>query len=131
MNPEYPIVSQNAAGVVTRALPPRDPTAHTHDASVISSGTLADARIPSSIPRVTFETVSQSLGSHPHTINYSSGQISSIVYTLPGPTTITKTINYTGDRVTSIVLSGATPSGISLTKTLTYTGDNLTGVSYS
>jgi hypothetical protein len=79
----------------------------------------------------TFETVNRNLASYPHAINYTSGRISSIVYTLPGPTTITKTINYTGDRVTSIVLSGATPSGISLTKTITYTGDNITGVAYS
>jgi ABC-type uncharacterized transport system substrate-binding protein len=79
----------------------------------------------------TFETVNRNLASYPHAINYTSGRISSIVYTLPGPTTITKTINYTGERVTSIVLSGATPSGISLTKTITYTGDNITGVSYS
>lgn len=78
-----------------------------------------------------FETVSQSLSAFPAAISYSSGRISSIVYTLPGPTTITKTINYTGDRVTSIVLSGATPAGISLTKTITYTGDNITGIAYS
>jgi hypothetical protein len=79
----------------------------------------------------TFETVSQSLSALPQTITYSSGRISTIVYTLPNNSTITKTINYTGDKVTSIVLSGATPSGIQLTKTLTYTGDNITGVSYS
>jgi hypothetical protein len=79
----------------------------------------------------TFETVNRNLSAYPHAINYASGRISSIVYTLSGPTTITKTINYTGDRVTSIVLSGATPSGISLTKTITYTGDNITGVAYS
>lgn len=85
---------------------------------------------PGGLPN-TFETVSQSLGAYPATINYESDRISSIVYTLPGPTTITKTINYTGERVTSIVLSGATPAGISLTKTFTYTGDNITGISYS
>jgi hypothetical protein len=79
----------------------------------------------------TFETVAKSLGAFPYTINYTSGRVSSIVYTLPGPVTITKTINYTGTQVTSIVLSGATPSGIQLTKTLTYTGNNVTGVAYS
>jgi hypothetical protein len=78
-----------------------------------------------------FETVSKSLASFPYTITYSSGRISTIVYTLPNNSTITKTINYTGDKVTSVVLSGATPSGIQLTKTLTYTGDNITEVSYS
>lgn len=79
----------------------------------------------------TFETVSQSLGAYPATINYESDRISSIVYTLPNASTITKTINYTNERVTSIVLSGATPAGISLTKTFAYTDDNITGVSYS
>jgi hypothetical protein len=46
MNPEYPIVSQNAAGVVSRALSTREPTSHTHDASETVSGTFAIARIP-------------------------------------------------------------------------------------
>jgi hypothetical protein len=79
----------------------------------------------------TFESVSQNLKTYPSTINYTSNKVTSIVYTLPGATTITKTINYTGDKITSIVLSGSTPSGITLTKTLSYTSNNLTGVSYA
>lgn len=43
---------------------------------------------------------------------------------------ITKTLNYTGEKLTSIVLSGNTPNGISLTKTLSYTGDSLTNITY-
>jgi len=101
------------------------------DASAINAGTLADARLSANIPRVTFETVSQSLNAYPHAINYTTGRITSIVYTLPNASTITKTINRTGDKITTIVLSGATPSGISLTKTFTYTGDNITGIAYS
>jgi hypothetical protein len=132
MNPEYPIVTQNADGTITRDLPARTPATHNQSWATITSTptTLAGYGITNAVA-TTFETVSQSLGSFPHAINYSSGRISSIVYTLPGPTTITKTINYTGDRVTSIVLSGETPAGISLTKTFTYTGENITGVSYS
>ncbi len=80
---------------------------------------------------ITFETISKSLNSYPYSISYNSGKISTIIYTILGPTTITKTINYTGDKITSIVLSGSTPSGISLTKTFTYTSDNITGVAYS
>jgi hypothetical protein len=77
-----------------------------------------------------FETVSKNLKSWNATLNYTSGALTSIVYT-DGTDTITKTLNYTGGVLTSIVLSGDTPGGISLTKTFTYTGDNLTGVAYS
>jgi hypothetical protein len=51
------------------------------------------------------------------TISYASGVI--------------KNFAYTGDDLTSITLSGATPDGIDLIKTLTYAGGNLTGVTYS
>lgn len=75
-----------------------------------------------------FETVSSNLSAYNYVINYNmSGDISSIVYS----NGITKTLNYTGDDITSIVLSGSTPSGISLTKTLTYTSGNVTGITYS
>lgn len=78
----------------------------------------------------TFETISKNLKSYPYTLNYTSGKLTSIVYTLPSGT-ITKTLNYTSEKLTSIVLSGDTPSGIDLTKTLAYTGDTLTGITYS
>lgn len=81
-------------------------------------------------PSNTYETVSKNLKAYPATINYSGTDITSIVYTLPSGT-ITKTLNFTGDQLTSITLSGSTPTGINLTKTLSYTGDNLTGISYS
>lgn len=44
---------------------------------------------------------------------------------------IVKTFEYTGDDLTRISLSGATPDGIDLVKTLTYSGGNLIGVTYS
>ena len=78
-----------------------------------------------------FESVSQNIKDYPHVINYADDKVSTIVYTLPGGFEVTKTLNYTGDKLTSIVLSGDTPSGINLTKTLNYTGDNLSSVSYS
>lgn len=75
-----------------------------------------------------FETVSANLSAYDYTINYNgSGDVSSIVYS----NGVTKTLNYTGTDVTSIVLSGSTPSGITLTKTLTYTSGDVTGISYS
>jgi len=78
----------------------------------------------------TFETVSKNLKGNPYTLNYTSGKLTSIVYTLPTGT-ITKTLNYTGEKLTSIVLSGNTPDGIKLTKTLSYTADLLTNITYS
>lgn len=78
-----------------------------------------------------FETVSKNLKSKPFVLNYTTGLLTSIVYTVGVGQTITKTLNYTGGVLTSIVLSGDTPSGISLTKTLNYTGSSLTSVSYS
>ena len=74
-----------------------------------------------------YETVSKNLSGVPFNLNYSSGLLTSVVYS----NGITKTFNRTGNKITSIVLSGATPSGIALTKTLGYTGDNLTSVGYS
>jgi hypothetical protein len=78
----------------------------------------------------TFESVSKNLNSWGYVLNYSSGILTSIVYTL-GPSTITKTLTYTSGLLTSIVLSGDTPSGITLTKTLNYTSGVLTSITYS
>jgi hypothetical protein len=75
--------------------------------------------------------VSKNLKQYPGTLNYSGGLLANIVYTTPGPDTITKTLNYTGGVLTSIVLSGNTPAGINLTKTLTYTSGSLTGFTYT
>lgn len=75
-----------------------------------------------------FETVSANLPSSDSTLNYNgSGDITSIVYS----NGVTKTFNYTGTDITSIVLSGSTPSGISLTKTLTYSSGDVTGIAYT
>ena len=78
----------------------------------------------------TFETISKNLKSYPASLNYTSGSLTSIVYTLPSGT-ITKTLNYVSGVLSSIVLSGNTPDGISLTKTLNYTAGQLLSISYS
>lgn len=78
----------------------------------------------------TFESISKNLKAYPYTLNYTSTLLTSIVYTIPA-WSITKTLNRTWDKITSIVLSWDTPSWIDLTKTLTYTGDALTSISYS
>lgn len=75
-----------------------------------------------------FETIAKNLASvdavlalngagDPGTITYANGVI--------------KTFNYTGDKLTSIVLSGALPPGIGTVKTLAYTGDDLADITYS
>jgi hypothetical protein len=79
----------------------------------------------------TFESVSKNLRQYDYALNYSSGVLTTIVYTVPSVGTITKTLNYTSSLLTSVVLSGSTPLGISLTKTLTYTSGVLTAVAYS
>ena len=78
----------------------------------------------------TFETVSKNIKAWDVTLNYTGGNLTSLVYSY-GANTITKTLGYTGDLLTSVVLSGNTPSGIDLTKTLIYTGDTLTSINYS
>jgi len=78
-----------------------------------------------------FETVSKNLKSYPYTLSYGVDGLSAITYDIGGGLSIVKTFNYTLSVLTSIVLSGDTPSGIELTKTLSYTGIDLTGVAYS
>tara|TARA_R110000744_G_scaffold94093_3_gene181659 strand:+ start:11352 stop:11780 length:429 start_codon:yes stop_codon:yes gene_type:complete len=77
-----------------------------------------------------YESVSKNIKSWSFTLNYISGSLNTITY-VNGANTITKTFNYTLGELTSIVLSGDTPSGIDLTKTLNYTTGNLTGVAYA
>lgn len=77
-----------------------------------------------------FETVSKNLSAYPFSLTYSGDDLTEIEYDLGG-SSIVKTFNYTLGALTSIVLSGSTPSGISLTKTFNYTGDDLTSVAYS
>lgn len=79
----------------------------------------------------TFESVSKNLRQYNYTLNYSSGVLTTIVYTIPSVGTITKTLNYSSGVLTSVVLSGSTPASIQLTKTLTYTLGVLTSVAYS
>jgi hypothetical protein len=88
-----------------------------------------DSRVVNAIGN-TFETVAKNLRSFPATPTYSGALISSVGYNT-GSGTITKTVNRTGNQITSIVLSGATPSGIQLTKTIARSGNQVTGITYS
>lgn len=79
----------------------------------------------------TFETLNKNLKSRPATFNWAGGLLVSVDYDLGGGLSITKTLNYSGSQLDSIVLSGDTPGGISLTKSLTWVDGNLTEVEYS
>lgn len=78
-----------------------------------------------------FETVSKNLKSYPCLITYGVDGIDTITYNLGGGMSITKTFNYTLSVLTTVVLSGDTPTGITLTKTFIYTEDNLTNITYN
>ncbi len=125
-------------GVVTLALgdldgvsvpSPSDGEVLTYD--LLANSWVASPSSPSGI-QDSFETVSKNLIAYRYTINYNvDGTVDDIVYTDGATIFITKTFNYTGDKLTSIVLSGDTPAGIDLTKTFTYTGDVITSVAYT
>jgi hypothetical protein len=83
------------------------------------------------IPQETFEKVSKNLENYPYEITYYGDDINHITYDLGGGLAIIKTLNYTDGILTSIVLSGDTPSGIELIKTFVYTDEILTSVEYS
>ena len=74
-----------------------------------------------------FETVSKNLKAYDFTLNYTAGELTSVVYS----NGVTKTLSYTSGELTTITLSGSTPGGIDLIKTLTYTSGELTAVAYS
>jgi YD repeat-containing protein len=75
-----------------------------------------------------FETVNKNLSAVDGTLAYDgSNRLTSVTYT----SGVVKTLAYTGDDLTSVTLSGSTPSGIDLVKTLSYTDGSLTGISYS
>lgn len=74
-----------------------------------------------------FEDISKNLKSLNYVLQYSDDMLTSLVYS----NSVTKTLNYAQGRLSSVVLSGNVPSGINLTKTLLYTGGKLTSVEYS
>jgi hypothetical protein len=75
-----------------------------------------------------FETVAKNLSAEGAVLAYNgAGDLASITYANGA----IKTLNYTGDKLTSIVLSGTLPPGIDTVKTLSYTGDDLTDITYS
>lgn len=92
------------------------PEAHTHVAADITD-----------LASNTFETVSKNLAASNYTFTFVDGDLVSLTYA----NGITKTLNYSGEGLASVTLSGATPGGIELTKTLTYSGGDPVSATYS
>ena len=78
----------------------------------------------------TYETISQNLSAYPYVINRIGTLISNVVYSVPGPLTITKSFTYDNDLITSIALYGSALP-FTYTKNLTYSGTSISGASYS
>lgn len=78
----------------------------------------------------TFESVSKNLKAYPVALTYDNGILSSLAYTTPSGT-ITKTLGFVGGILTTVTLSGATPSGIALVKEFTYTDGAVSSINYS
>lgn len=82
-----------------------------------STGEGGGAELVGEYVAIAFETVSKNLRSVNGVINFTGDLLTSIVYA----DGITKTLNYdAGELLTSVVLSGSTPSDIDLTKTFTW-----------
>ena len=92
---------------------------------------VTDAQL-AKIDKEYFETVSKNLKTYPYSLNYTGDKLTSIEYDLGGGDSITKTLNYSLELLTTIVLSGTLPSGIgATTKTLTYSSGRLSTITYS
>lgn len=79
-----------------------------------------------------FEAISKNLKAYDYSIAYTGDLVDEITYDLGGGLSIVKSFSYNiDDTVSTIVLSGDTPSGIELTKTFTYTSGKVTSVGYS
>jgi len=78
----------------------------------------------------TYETIAQNLSAYPFIINRLGTLISNVVYSVPGPLTITKSFTYDNNLITSIALYGSALP-YTYTKNLTYIGTSISGASYS
>ena len=74
-----------------------------------------------------FESVSKNLSDQDSVFGFTGDQLTSITYA----NGVIKTLGYTLGKLTTITLSGATPSGINLTKTIAYSGAAVSSITYS
>lgn len=77
-----------------------------------------------------FETILKNHLAWNVSYTYSNGLVATKVLS-NGTDTITATYNYTNNDLTSIVLSGDVPTGISTTKTINYSNGQIIGILYS
>jgi hypothetical protein len=93
----------------------------------VESGDLENEIISST---QSFETLNNNLDAYPKAFSFNAGVLETITYTVPGGNII-KTLNYTSGQLTTVVFSGNVPEGIDTTKTINYSGSEITSISYS
>ncbi len=76
----------------------------------------------------TFETINKNLKEYNHTLIYSTGVLSQIIYD-SGTTVFYKTLKYNNDILTGITLSGIS-GNYSLNKHIEYSGEYVSSITY-
>ena len=79
----------------------------------------------------TFESLSKNIKSYPYALVRTGSTITSIQYTTPTTDIITKTLNYTSGKISSISITGTPLANVVYTKTLAYSGADIMGASYT
>ena len=98
---------------------------------VIGTGTISGSLVSGEYIEQSFETISKNLNQYPYSLNYYSGVLTSVIYSLGTGLNISKNLEYNNSGLlVKVSLSGSVPS-ISLNKNLLYSGSNLTGVYYN
>jgi hypothetical protein len=98
---------------------------------VIGTGAVSGSVVSGDYIEQSFETVSKNLNQYPYSLNYYSGTLTSVVYSISTGLNISKNLEYNNSGLLiKVSLSGNVPS-VSLNKNLLYSGSNLTGVYYN
>ena len=79
----------------------------------------------------TFETINRNMKAYPSSLSFLGGFLNTVIYDLGGGDTITKTFGYSSGVISTIILSGSVPLGISIAKSFTYESGKLKSISYS
>lgn len=93
--------------------------------------TLMSGNVVTINAKTTFESLSKNIKSYPYALVRTGSTITSVQYTTPSTDIITKTLNYTSGKISSISITGIPLANVVYTKTLAYSGADITGASYS
>ena len=98
---------------------------------VVGTGTISGSVVSGEYIEQSFETISKNLNQYPYSLNYYSGVLTSVIYSLGTGLNISKNLEYNNSGLlVKVSLSGSVPS-VSLNKNLLYSGSSLTGVYYN